>query len=232
MTALFPALTRMYTSSSDSFAKLAQKSIDLITIVAVPIGLGVMIISNQLVVLLYGSAFANSGPILAIRGVVLILTYLNTILGLLLISMDRQKVWARVIAVATVATLPLDIILIPFFQRTFNNGAMGGAMSFVFTDGGMLIAALYLLPKGILQKSNLWLAARVLFSGLAMVAAAWFFRDAFLAIPIVIGAVTYIGLILLLKVISPEDWAIIGQIRTSILQRLRGRFAGVSPTKG
>ncbi len=39
-----------------------------------------------------------------------------------------------------------------------------------------------------------------------MAAVTWTVRDAFLLIPLVVGAVTYLGMILILRAIPKEDW--------------------------
>ncbi len=81
--ALFPALSRAYTDSSIRSNRLAQKSLNLLMLVGIPIGFGMAVIASPLVVLLFGPAFANSGPVLAILGMLLILTYVNMLLGFL-----------------------------------------------------------------------------------------------------------------------------------------------------
>src|SRR5262249_44803858 len=105
MTSIFPALTRTYTNDSAAAIRILRKCFDLMLLIAMPIGLGLVVISDSLVVLLYGQAFAPSGPVLAIMGVVLICTYQNILLGRFLISIDRQNVWTLVMIGAAVATI-------------------------------------------------------------------------------------------------------------------------------
>jgi len=221
--AVFPAMSRMYADHSDSLQRLMRKSFSGLLIVGIPIGLGVLVIANSFVVQLYGSDFANSGPILALLGIVLILTYQNILIGRFLISTDRQNTWTVVMVVATLATIPLDLILIPWCQQTFGNGAIGGALAFIVTETGMLIAGIAILPKGSLGVDSIWIAVRAVFSGVVMAGVVWFWRDLFLLIPIILGAVTYIGLILILRVIPKEDWEMIREsivnIRNKILKR-------------
>ena len=190
ITAVFPVLSRMYADESDTLPRLMRKSFDLLALLSIPIGLGVLAIADPLVVLLFGPEFVNSGPVLAVMGIVIILTYQNMLLGRFIISIDRQNAWTVVMAVATFATIPLDLVLIPWCQNTFGNGAIGGALAFVVTESIMMIAGLYLLPKGSLGWGNAWTAVRALTAGLGMVAAIWMWRDAFIAIPVVIGGVS------------------------------------------
>lgn len=232
VTALFPALSRAQKENPSTSQSLASKSMNLLLLVSVPVGWGMTVIANQLVVLLYGASFANSGPVLAVRGVFLALTYINMLLGFLLISMDRQKVWAYVILAASVATIPLDLVLIPWTMKMFANGALGGALSFAFTEIGQTAAALALLPKGYFGLTSGRPVAKLVLAGLVMVGATWFLRDAFLLIPILVGAATYAAMIYFLRPLPNEDWNFVFSTLNSILRRVRGRFYRTAEQRG
>jgi O-antigen/teichoic acid export membrane protein len=231
-TALFPALTRAYADSQTASHELARKSMNLLFLVSAPIGLGMMAIADQVVVLLFGAEFANSGPVLAVRGMILILTYANMLLGFLLITMDRQKIWAVVLLLATLATIPLDLILVPWTVKTFANGALGGALSYTFTEIGMTAAGLALLPKGTFNRANAKVIAKVLLAALVMAGASWTVRGGFIVIPIAIGAATYFGMVFILHALPKEDWEYFIGIGSSLFQRVRGRFSKTVDLKG
>ncbi|MCA9932486.1 MAG: flippase [Anaerolineales bacterium] len=220
MTAVFPALSRLYTSDSDSLHRLMGKSFDLLLLVAIPIGLGLIVIANPLVVLLFGEAFAPSGPVLALFGVVLILTYQNMLLGQFLVSTDKQNRWTAVMVTATLATIPLDLLLIPWCVARFGNGALGGALAFIITETGMTIAGLIMLPRGALTRRNGWLAARIALAGALMFAAAWPLRNLFFLIPVAVGALVYLALSWLLRLLSPEETALLRDMRNRVFQKL------------
>lgn len=222
--ALFPALSRAQKEDPTASQSLAKKSLSLLVLVSVPVGWGMTVIANQLVVLLYGEFFANSGPVLAVRGIFLVLTYINMLLGFLLISLDRQKAWAFVILTASLATIPLDLVLVPWTMKMFANGALGGALSFAFTEIGQTVAGLALLPKGYFSWVSLKPVVKLIIAGLFMVGATWFLRDAFLLIPIVVGAVAYTGMVFLLRPLPKEDMNFVFNTLYSIYQRVRQRL--------
>lgn len=222
-TAIYPALARMYANAPDSLGVIMRKSFDLMILVAVPVGLGVLLIADQLVVLLFGEAFAGSGPVLAVMGIVLILTYQNMLLGRFFMAVDRQKVYSYIMAAALAATIPLDLIFIPWTKQAFNNGAIGGGMSFVVTELLILVLALWMLPKDILSRKNAALTAKVLLAGAVMLAATWWARDMFIAVPVLVGAVVYLFMILILRIVPPEDWEILKSAAVQILNRLQKR---------
>ncbi len=221
MAAIFPSLTRMYAAGTSNLTTLTRKSFDLLLILSIPIGLGIFVVADPLVVLLFGPEFANSGPILAVLGFVLICTYQNMLIGQFLISMDRQNAWTIVMAIATVATLPLDLALIPWCQAQFGNGALGGALSFFLTELGMLLIGLRMLPRGSLDRSNVRTALRASIAGLLMVAATWWARPYLIVLPIAIGVAVYAGAVLILRVVPKEDLDLFKSLAQSLFKRLR-----------
>jgi len=225
ISAAYPALSRLFTDDANSLARLIRKSFELMVLIAVPIGLGLSMIADPLVILLFGADFQKSGPILSLRAVILIFTYLNMLIGMFLLSIDKQKAWAIVMGVATLVSIPLDIVLVPWCERIFNNGAMGGAFSYMVTESAMLLAALILLPKGLLTRANGWYAARVLLAGLGMLAVTWWSREMFLGIPLTFGAASYLLFLVVLRVLTKEEWYFIKKLSASVLHRVTGRLA-------
>lgn len=223
MAAVFPALSRLHLEGSDKMASLSRLSFDLLFLAAVPIGFGLVAIADPLIALIFGENFLESAPILKVFGIVLIFTYQNILVGSFLISTDRQAPWTRVIMLAAVASIPLDLVLIPWCQQTYNNGAIGGAIAFVITEAFMLGGGIYLLPKGTLGWANFSYAARTLVAGGVMLTAVWGLRDSFLLIPIAVGAAVYAACILIFRLISPETWEILKYVSKGILNKLSTR---------
>jgi O-antigen/teichoic acid export membrane protein len=218
--AIFPMLARTHADDPAAMPRIMRRNFDLMFMISVPIGLGLLIIADPLVVLLFGAEFAPSGPVLALMGIVLIFTYLNILLGRFMLAMDRQNIWTVVLIGATLLTIPLDLLFIPWCRQMFANGAIGGALSYVITEVGMVLVGLWLLPRGALDWSNVRTAALVIVAGVVMAGATWWVHDLFPAIPVLVGAVTYTGMILLLPVISQEDRALF----TQLIQQMIGRF--------
>jgi O-antigen/teichoic acid export membrane protein len=223
---IFPALSRSYVTAQEKLLLIARRSIDLMFLFSIPIGLGILVVAKPLVVLLYGEEFTASGPVLSILGVVLIFTYINTLLGQLLISTDRTSKWNMVMIGWALLTIPLDLFLVPWTRDVYQNGALGGALSYLLTEGGMVMGAILLLPKGTLQWSNLRTATLSLVSGLMMISTSWWFRENFMIVSILVGAVTYIAAVLLLRVIPHEDMLLIKETIMNMIGRLRRKHVG------
>lgn len=225
ITAIFPTLNRLFAHASNSLYIVMQKSFNFLLIICIPLGLGIWVVADQLVVLLFGESFTNSGPVFAVRGIVLIFTSLNILFGQFLISTDRQYKWAWVMAAAAIATIPLDLILIPITKTYMGIGAVGASLSYLITEGGMVLYGFLVLRREMFTWKFVLLILRTVLAGLVMVAGTWFFRNMFIAIPIIIGAVIYLVSILIFQVIAPEDRVLIKQIVQKVIERFTSRQA-------
>ncbi len=223
MSAVFPALSRENVKDKEVLKRFVQKSFNLIFLVGIPIGFGLFIVANSLSVLLFGKEFVGSGPVLMIRGLVLVFNYLNIVIGASLISMDRQNPWTAVIAFATVLCVPLDLIFIAWTHNIFSNGAIGAAIVLMITEIFMFIGGIKLLPTNTLNKSSFIYSIKTVSAGLIMIAVTWWFRELFIAIPIVIGALSYSVSILVLGLIEQDDWELIQGLWKSIVSKLNRR---------
>jgi O-antigen/teichoic acid export membrane protein len=220
MVALFPAITRSYSEKSPNLYLLTSRTVNLLFLIGVPVGLGLSAVSTPLIDIFYGAEFAPSAPVLFIMGFVLIVMYQNIAVGQFLIATDRQNLWTVVMLLATIATIPLDLTLVPWFQAQYNNGAIGGAISYLITEIGMTAFGFYMLPKGSLNSSTLRYGVGTMIAGGAMFAVAWYTSHLLIIIPIILGGIVYVGLILALRIMPPEDRELIQNL---VLARL-GRF--------
>lgn len=220
-TVIFPSMARSYASGDSKLNLIAQRSFDLMFMLSVPVGLGLVVIGQPFVDLLYGPEFYQSGIILMLLGVVLIFTYLNTILGQLLISVDRTGSWNIVMFVAIAVTLPLDLWLVPWTHATYQNGALGGVLGFLITECGMVVTAIFLLPRNTLGWSNVRSSVLTLCAGLLMMATSWWLRTDWMLLSIIVAAITYVGAVLALRIIPRQEMEIIRHGIMSILGRLR-----------
>jgi O-antigen/teichoic acid export membrane protein len=230
VTALFPALSRLHATEPALLRQYMRRSFDVLMLLSIPVGLGMVVIANPLVILLFGSEFANSGPILAVLGVVMILTSQNMLVGRFLIATDRQRQWVTAQAAMGVATVLLDLALVPWCQRMFNNGALGGALSFVVTESVLLTTGVILLPRGSLTGRNASVTARGLVAGLAMMGAAWWLRGQFLLLPVAAGGLVYVLALWGLRAVPGDEVRYVRDAVVSVARRLRGSDAQAAGT--
>ncbi|MGB5760810.1 MAG: oligosaccharide flippase family protein, partial [Acidimicrobiales bacterium] len=215
MTAVFPTISRLYadpetdTGAGGLSSRIIQKSFTSMLLVSIPLGFGAAAVSKPLVVLLFGSGFADAAPIVFVGGFVLSLTYQTTILGMFLIAMDKQRQWTMFIVLGALLTIPLDLVLVPFFDANYQNGAIGAVLGFLITESIVLAGAIYLLPRGSLDRSSALFAVRAIVAGAVMAGAVMLVIGINLPITILVGALTYGLMVSLLRLVTSEDRQVI-----------------------
>lgn len=231
-TAVFPMLSRSSLQDPQAAQQMLRKVVNLVFVVSLPISLGTLAVASPFVLLLYGEDFAPAGTVLMVMSVVMLFSHQNVLIGKYLYAVDRQRMWAAILVTASVFTLPLDLLLVPWCQRLFGNGALGGSLSYLITELSMFIIGLRLIPRGTLGWSTFWPAARALGAGLIMFAVVWSVRDLFILIPVLTGAAVYIPLALLMRVVPAEDLRILRQTLLNGATRIRRRVSARMSPKG
>ena len=223
-TALFPTLARLFTHEPDRLPSVARRSLNMVLLFSVPMGLGIFIVSRTVLMLIVGDEFVNSVPVMAGFGIVTIFTSVNIFLGQLLIAMNRQNKLSILLIIAIALTLPIDLLLIPWTQAVLGNGALGGVVSYLITEMVILIGCLVALPKGLFSRQNGAFALRVIIAGGVMVLLTWPLRNAFLFWPIIVGILVYLAAAFILKLITQEEMNLARGVWRKGWQRLRGLF--------
>ena len=93
--ALFPSASRLYITSREKLEELYHESLKLTVLVGLPAAVGLCLIAPNLIHLIFGAAFAESILILRFFSCLLFLACLKSIMGVFLISCDRQKERAK-----------------------------------------------------------------------------------------------------------------------------------------
>jgi O-antigen/teichoic acid export membrane protein len=221
-TVLFPTMARLYEHDRERLTVVARRALNIVLLFSVPVGLGILTVAHSLLILIVGNEFVNSSPVLAGFGIVTIFSSINIFLSQLLIAMNMQSRLSLLIAIAILLTLPIDLILIPWTQNVYGNGAIGGVISYLITEAFIMIGAFLTLPKGFFTRQNASFALRVLISGCVMVLVVWPLRDAFFLIPVLIGAGIYLMMAFAMLLISREDVAFAQGVWQRGWARLRG----------
>jgi len=168
-TAVFPVLSRLWIKEEERLVQTTQKSLELITLAAIPVSILVFVFSEQLIKFFFGlKEYAPSVSVLQILGITLILVYLDFILVHTVLASDRQLRWSTVAFVAIPLNILLNYYLIPYTQTQYGNGGLGAAVATFVTETFVMINALTLIPKGILRLSRVGVPLKGVAAGLLM----------------------------------------------------------------
>lgn len=204
-TTIFPVLGRLYGSDNDAFVALVRRTFTSLAFLAVPIGLGTLVVGRTVAPLLYGDAFRQSGDVLSLLGVVLMVTSFTILFGTIALATGRQRSWNLVMLASVLLTIPLDVVFVPWADRVHGNGAIGGAMSYLVTEIVMFSFGLWRVAPFIVERATASTVARIAMSGLAMVAVTWPTRERFILVPVAVGAATFLAAVVVFRAIPSAE---------------------------
>ena len=167
---LLPALSAERNADSPKFRDMVSRSLRLVTLVALPAGAGVFILSNQITELLnYPPGFEAVSLLLRILAFNVPLVAIDMILGTALIAASRQRAWTIVGVFAGVFNPLVNLWAIPFTQRALWQRRHRRGVVTVATELVMFVGALYLRPKGVFTRWDIWYVGRCLIATAVMV---------------------------------------------------------------
>jgi O-antigen/teichoic acid export membrane protein len=168
----------------------------------------------------WGPDFHNSVPLLTILGFQQPLVALGMVLGTALIALHRESPWFRVALLAAVFNPALNVVLIPYFEQSQANGAIGAALVTLVTDVLMVAGAVILLKRTTIDRATISAGVRVVVAGGFLMGVTIALREATLPLAVLAGATTYVVLVLLLRVVRVAE---LRELRRTIPRMLTRR---------
>jgi O-antigen/teichoic acid export membrane protein len=208
----YPVMARLWIESPGEFGRIAQRTLDLLLVVTVPLSVSLLVFAPQIVETLFSAQFAGTVPILRVQAFTLALLFLDYFLATVLMAIGRERAWLRIAVVACVLNPVLNWVAIPLTEARYGNGGIGAAAATLTTEACVAVCALALTPRGALGAA--W-AGRLLRLGAGAVAMAgvvavslglgapWFLGG-------VVGGLAYLGVVVRL-----------GLLPADVLSRLR-----------
>jgi O-antigen/teichoic acid export membrane protein len=221
-TAWLPALVEAFNRDRASLISAARQPTALVLIVGLPVAAGTVMVAPQLVHLLYGPSFAQATPPLAILALAIPAMYLNIMFNQVLVACNRQAVWTKALAGATVLNPLLNLFLIRYFQNQYHNGAMGAAWSLVLTE--IAIAAYGLLQiRDLIDGALLVRLAKAVGATAGMTGVLYLMGDRLLLIEVPVAVATFTALVVLLRVLIESERRWLWDRTRAVLASVRAR---------
>jgi O-antigen/teichoic acid export membrane protein len=212
MTAMLPLLARIHATDPERAEGMAEQTYRTLLLTSIPAGVGLALVSDRLALLLFGEEFTETGPVLATFGLVLTLVSLTTLIGRYAIAIGRERVFYIMLLAGAVATVPLDLVFVPFFDRNYGNGAIGGAASFAVTEASILIVGTAILLPNAASRPTLIRLIKVSLATLAMSAVVYPLRDTLPVYPVVAGGAAFVLATLALRTLEDHEISMLGPV--------------------
>ncbi|HDY88502.1 MAG TPA: hypothetical protein ENH82_10395 [bacterium] len=204
VSALFPILSGLYKDSIASLKKAYKTSFKYLLVIALPVAVGTLLLSERFIYIIYGKEFVKAIPALQILVFALIFIFVNYILMNILVAVDRQKINAIVAGTCVLVNITLNLCLIPHY------GYLGAGFATVVTEIVLFAMCLYFVSKYVCKFNVIALFIRPLISVIIMGAfIVVILTKLNLAFIIIVSALIYFSCLLLFKFFTNDDKVIL-----------------------
>ncbi len=182
---LFPALSRTWAEGPERLRDLAERSLRLCAIVAVPLGIGGTLLAEPIIALLFGAQYAASALPLRLLVWSAALVILRGSYRHSLNAAGLQNLDLRCASVSCGLNVGLNVLLIPRY------GMLGAAAATVFADAIWFVMAAWFFNRRIAPLSPVAALARPIVAGAVMGAVLWFGMPVFWIMRAAVAVVVY-----------------------------------------
>jgi O-antigen/teichoic acid export membrane protein len=216
--AVLPAMARLWQDSPEDWKTIYVRSLKYLIIMALPIAVGLMMLSERFVPFVLGDEYTESAYILQMIACVIVLIFINWGLSNALISVNREKTYLRIVSVVLGFNIVANLILIPVW------GAYGAVIASLLTEGLMLMIQSYILSKAGLTLSVPAITLKPVLSVLAMALTIHIANGLSLVSVILLAALVYPLALYLFRTFETDEIELLRFWWSTGIARLSGRF--------
>jgi O-antigen/teichoic acid export membrane protein len=210
---LYPTMSYYYSSSKERLEGVFLKGMRYLMFIAVPLAFGLYVISDKIILTLYGTEYIPSILPLKILAFGLIFAFLSFPVGSLLNACDRQKTQTKILGATMIINIILNSILIYYY------GVIGASItafiSYLFLVVAGMVQARKIVKYNILYLSKI--SIQSIFASVLMASTVYLLKPyaGFVTLAIV-GILIYPVYLCLMGGVEKED---IGYLRKIFLNR-------------
>lgn len=235
-TASLPRLVAAHSRGAEDLYRTARRPFEWVLILGLPMGVGLACTAPGVVRLLYGAEYTGAAPALAILGLCLPLMYVNIQVGQVFVASGRPLVMGRILAAAAVFNVAANLLLIPWTEHRWENGAIGAAAALTLTELGQAVLAVAIVGRRLLSRATVLRVAKAALAAGGMGALLMVLPTVPLALEILLGAASFLALVVLLRLPAPDEVAAARRVTarmTKVLsrRRLAPRGGGSGPDR-
>lgn len=200
--ALYPRFSELYTTNKERLAYVFQWGMIYLFLIAVPIVVGIGVLATDIIALLYDDVYAASVVPLQILIVGLLFSFVSFPIGALLNACDKQVQQTKIIGIALVVNVLLNLFLIPIV------GVVGAAVAAVVGNAILTVCG-YAIASHITRINHTFLFKKtmtIILSGIGMGIVVYVVQEYMhLIVAIIVGAVVYPVLLYITRSITPKQ---------------------------
>lgn len=199
MTVALPMFSNFHKYSKNSFEILFYRTFKYLVIITLPVGIGTTILANKFILLIYGPSYSDSTIALQILIWWFVIGSLSWLMGIILNSTNKQKLFANSTGICLVFNICLNVVIIPKLSY------IGASISTIVTEILLLILLVNYFPKDIYRPTLTPLITKPLVAGIAMGISIYFLRDYNLLAVLLFSSLLYFLILVLLGGLTRDD---------------------------
>ena len=204
---IFPVMSRLYKDNEKLLIVSFEKSIKYLTLIMVPIAIGTVIYSSDIIQLIYGHKYDAASAPLSILIWTVCLLFINGPCNSLLNASHKEVSVTKIYLIAAAFNFILNLIMIPYL--TYN----GAAITTVLSDLLILVLQFYVLYKsGKKPNKKLYYDIGKILTSSAILAIALHFLNLNMWLALPAGIIIYFVTVYLLKLFDDDDKYVIKEI--------------------
>lgn len=203
----FPVMSKFYKNDGKLLLISFEKSVKYLMLVMIPIAIGTMFYSLDIIQLIYGYEYDAASSVLSILIWTVCLLFVNGACNNLLLASHRETTTLKVYGIAAVFNVILNFFMIPHFS------AEGAAITTVLSDFLILIIFAYVMYKmGHRPNRKLYTDLIKIIIGSAVLGIVLYFLNLNMWVAIPVGIIIYLTVVYLLRVFDNDDIYVIKEI--------------------
>jgi O-antigen/teichoic acid export membrane protein len=219
MGAVGPTLARLHAKDPLAFQRAARESLRIALLMGAPVAVAAFVFAEPCMALVYGAtAFAPAAMNLRVMSAYMLPVFLNIALGTVILASGRQMIWSVAKGATVAVSAGASFFVIPYWQTRAGNGGLGAAGMTAASEIAMLVAAIFLLPRGAMDRGTALDVLRIFGAAAAMAVGAHALSAQPFAIALGVALIVYAAALVLSGAVGGRD---IGLVRDTLRSALR-----------
>lgn len=205
---LFPSMCRFYISSKEQLNVIYRRYFKYLAAIAIPLGFGTTILSEKIILMLFGIPYLNSAIALKILIWSTVLIFLSSSPSRLIESSNKQIIITKIAFICTLENIMINILLIPYFSY------LGAAVATVITELTAFILVILVTNKMgyTISTNEKFNFLKIIFASILMSIFTIYFIYLNIVILVSLSSIIYIFSLYLLRFFDEHDFKLINNI--------------------
>ena len=204
---IFPVMSKLFKNDKKLLLILYEKSIKYLMLLIIPLAIGTMFYSKDIINLIYGHQYDAASSVLSILIWTVCLLFISGAGNTLLNASYKEVTVTKIYAIVAVFNVVLNLILIPYLSYD------GAAITTVLSDVLIVIIQAYVIYKlGHRPNKKLYIDILKIIGGSAVLGIALYLLNLNMWVALPIGIIIYFTAIYIFRFFDDDDKYIINEI--------------------